>query len=101
MCLLLWESLDSYILQAALEPLGVSAYKLAQDIGVPRNRVSAIINGTRAITADTALRLAQYFGTSADMWMSLQATHDLRVVQRDHGRAIVDAVAPVERGAAA
>lgn len=61
-----------------LEPLGLSAGALARAIGVPRNRVGGILGGSRAITADTALRLGIYFGTSAEFWLSLQASYDLK-----------------------
>lgn len=60
-----------------LTPLGVSAYRLAKEIGVPATRVSEILHGRRAITADTALRLAKYFGTSAKFWLGLQEDYDL------------------------
>ncbi len=62
-----------------LEPMGITAYRLAHDIGVPPNRVTGILNGKRAMTADTALRLSRYFGTSAGFWMNLQARHDLKL----------------------
>lgn len=60
-----------------LKPLEVSAYRLAKEINVPATRVSEILHGRRAITADTALRLAKYFGTSAKFWLGLQEDHDL------------------------
>ena len=60
-----------------LEPLDVSAYRLAKEIGVPATRISEILHGRRAITADTALRLAKYFGTSAKFWLGLQEDYDL------------------------
>jgi len=60
-----------------LLPLGLSAYKLSKDIGVPQTRLSEIINGKRAITADTALRLSRYFGNSAKFWLGLQIDFDL------------------------
>ena len=60
-----------------LKPLEVSAYRLAKEIGVPATRVSEILHGRRAITADTALRLAKYFGTSAKFWLGLQEDYDL------------------------
>ena len=62
-----------------LEPLRVSQYRLATDIGVPPRRINEIVHGTRGVTADTALRLAHYFGTSAQFWMNLQARYDLQV----------------------
>ena len=66
-----------------LEPLGVSQYRLAKDISVPARRINEIVHGTRAISADTALRLARYFGTSDRFWLNLQARYDLEV-ERDH-----------------
>ena len=66
-----------------LEPLGVSQYRVAHDISVPPRRINEIVHGTRAITADTALRLARYFGTSDRFWLNLQARYDLEV-ERDH-----------------
>lgn len=65
-----------------LEPLKISQNQLARDIDVPVSRVSAIVKGERAITADTALRLAKYLGTSAEMWLHLQSTYDLRLALR-------------------
>jgi antitoxin HigA-1 len=66
-----------------LEPLGLSQYRLAKDISVPARRINEIVHGTRAISADTALRLARYFGTSDRFWLNLQARYDLEM-QRDH-----------------
>lgn len=60
-----------------LEPMNLSAYRLAKDISVPLTRITAILDGERAITADTALRLARYFGTSERFWLNLQTTYDL------------------------
>lgn len=60
-----------------LLPFGISAYKLAKDIGIPQTRVSEILRGNRRITADTALRLSKYFGNSAKFWMGLQNDFDL------------------------
>src|SRR6185369_1810084 len=61
--------------QEFLDPLGVSAYRLAKDVSVPINRVAAIVAGRRSITADTALRFARYFGTDAQSWINLQARY--------------------------
>ena len=60
-----------------LKPLSISQYKLAKDIGIPQTRVSQIIKGNRRITADTALRISQYFGNSAKFWLGLQDDFDL------------------------
>lgn len=65
-----------------LDPLGLSAYKLAKDIKVPFNRVTEIVHGRRGISAETALRLARYFGTDAQSWVNLQAAYDVTVVKR-------------------
>jgi addiction module HigA family antidote len=71
------------VLQADfLDPLGVSQYRLAQDISVPARRINEIVHGKRAVSADTALRLARYFGTSERFWLNLQARFDLEQ-QRD------------------
>mgnify|MGYP001578388753 CR=1 FL=1 len=65
-----------------MKPLGVSINALAREIAVPPNRVSEIVGGKRAITADTALRLGKYFGVSPELWLNLQVDHDLRVAKR-------------------
>jgi antitoxin HigA-1 len=68
--------------------LNMSASELARRIKVPTNRVTGILNGRRAITGDTALRLAHFFGTSAEFWLNLQSVHDLRVADAKTGRLI-------------
>jgi addiction module HigA family antidote len=65
-----------------LEPLALSQYRLAHDVSVPPRRINEIVHGTRAITADTALRLARFFGTTERFWLNLQARYDLET-QRD------------------
>jgi addiction module HigA family antidote len=67
------------LLEEFLNPLGLSQYRLATDISVSPRRINEIVHGKRAITADTALRLARYFGTSERFWLNLQARHDLEV----------------------
>ena len=67
--------------EAFLTPLGVSQYRLAVDLGVPPRRINEIVLGRRSISADTALRLAHYFGNSAEFWMSLQSRYDLLLEQ--------------------
>ena len=62
-----------------LKPLGISQYRLAKDISVPPRRINEIVHGKRAITADTALRLARYFGLSERFWLNLQSRYDLEV----------------------
>jgi len=70
------------LLEEFLKPMGISINKLAREIGVPPGRISTIVNGKRAITADTALRLAAYFGTSPELWLNLQTDYDLRIARR-------------------
>jgi len=65
-----------------LVPLGITEYRLAKDIGVSPRRINEIVHGRRAITVDTAFRLSQYFGTSVELWLHLQANHDLEVFRR-------------------
>src|SRR5437763_1076065 len=67
------------LLEDFLEPLELSQYRLAKDMNVPARRINQIVRGSRAITADTALRLARYFGTSDRFWLNLQARYDLEV----------------------
>ncbi|MGC2466135.1 MAG: HigA family addiction module antitoxin [Candidatus Acidiferrum sp.] len=71
-----------------LEALDMSAAELARKLDVPTNRVTQILHGTRSITGDTALRLAHFFGTSAQFWLNLQTLYDLRIAQQKTGRAI-------------
>jgi antitoxin HigA-1 len=71
-----------------LKALNMSAAELARKLGVPTNRVTQILNGTRAVTGDTALRLAHFFGTSAQFWLNLQCVYDLRLAQEKAGKSI-------------
>jgi addiction module HigA family antidote len=71
-----------------LDALGMSASAFAAKIDVPVNRITAILNGTRAITADTALRLAHFFGTSPQFWINLQGLYELRRAEQKAGKAI-------------
>ena len=71
-----------------LEVLNMSAAELARKIDVPTNRVTQIVNGTRSITGDTALRLAHFFGTSEQFWLNLQTLYDLRLAQERIGKSI-------------
>ena len=73
------------LLEEFMKPMGISINRLARDIGVPPGRISAIVNGKRAITADTAIRLGRYFGTSPEVWMGLQVDYELRIAQRTIG----------------
>lgn len=70
------------LLEEFLKPLGLSQYRLAKGLSVPARRINEIVLGVRSITADTALRLARFFGTSERFWLNLQATYDLEV-ERD------------------
>jgi antitoxin HigA-1 len=71
-----------------LEAPDMSAAELARKLSVPTNRVTQILNGTRSITGDTALRLAHFFGTSAQFWLNLQTLYDLRLAQEKAGKSI-------------
>ncbi len=76
------------LLAEELRELGLSAAELARQIAVPINRVNGIINGQRGVTADTALRLAHWFGTSPQLWMNLQQMYELRVAEMAVGAQI-------------
>ena len=71
-----------------LKELGMSAAELARKLDVPTNRITGILNAQRAITGDTALRLAHFFGTSAEFWLNLQSLYDLRIAQKRIGKSI-------------
>jgi addiction module HigA family antidote len=71
-----------------LSELEMSAAELARQLEVPTNRITEILNGRRAITGDTALRLAHFFGTSAEFWLNLQSLYEIRIAQRRAGKAI-------------
>ena len=73
-----------------LNSLDMSAAELARQLNVPTNRITQILNGTRAITGDTALRLAHFFGTSAEFWLNLQSLYELRLAQNKAGKSIKD-----------
>lgn len=72
------------LLEEFMLPLGISQNRLASDIDVPVSRIAGIVKGTRAITADTALRLGEYFGTSAEFWMNLQASYEMRIARQTY-----------------
>lgn len=76
------------LLEEFLKPFGISQYRLAVEIHVPPRRINEIVHGLRSITADTALRLARYFGTSPAFWMNLQTRYDLEVQTDRLGRRI-------------
>ena len=79
---------DEILLDDFMKPMRLSINRLARDIVVPPERISAIVNGKCSITADTALRLSRYFGISSDLWLGLQAEYDLRITQRTVGAEI-------------
>jgi antitoxin HigA-1 len=71
------------LLEDFLKPMGITAYRLARDIGVQQTRISQILRGERAITLDTAIRLARYFGTTPRLWLNLQMAWDLEELERN------------------
>ena len=71
-----------------LKELNISAAELARQLDVPTNRVTEILNGRRAITGDTALRLAHFFGTTAEFWLNLQSLYELRIAEKKVGKSI-------------
>ncbi len=76
------------ILKDELNEIGISAAELARQLRVPENRMSEVIRGRRNITADTALRLGRWFGTSAEFWMNLQKNYELRKAEQEHSKEI-------------
>ncbi|HEY9703536.1 MAG TPA: HigA family addiction module antitoxin [Allocoleopsis sp.] len=82
------------ILADELEELGISASELAREIYVPTNRITQILNGQRGITADTALRLGQWFGTGAQLWLNLQKSYELRLAEQLTGEEIKQTIKP-------
>ena len=79
-----------------LEPMRISINQLSRDLSVPPNRISEIVNGKRAITADTALRLQRYFGVEAQFWLNLQTEYDLRMMKRKIWADIEQRIIPVK-----
>lgn len=82
------------LLEEFLEPMALSQYRLAKDIHVPPRRINEIVHGTRGVSADTALRLARYFGTSERFWLNLQAQFDLDVESDRIGDQIKHEIVP-------
>ncbi len=76
------------LMEEFLEPMGISQYRLAKDLSVPPRRINEIVHGKRAISADTALRLARYFGMSETFWSNLQAHYDLEIQKDRLGRIL-------------
>lgn len=87
------------LLEDFLKPLEITRYRLAKSIGVPQRRIDEICAGKRAITADTALRLARYFGTDAQSWMNLQAGYDLEMAEITLIKRILREVKPLKEAA--
>ena len=84
------------LLEDFLKPMGITQYRLAKDIQVHPRRINEIVHGQRSISADTALRLAQYFGTSAELWVNLQAHYDLEVARDNLEGRIKSEVTPMK-----
>lgn len=80
------------LLEEFLQPMGISQYRLAKDTNVDPRRINAIVHGQRAVTADTALRLSRYFGTSARFWLNLQMQYDLEQQKDELGDRLQDEV---------
>jgi len=87
------------ILREEMEELDLSARAMAEAINVPANRVSAILNGTRGITADTALRLSRYLGTTPEVWINLQKSYELRSAEIEAGQEIERQIQPRSKAA--
>jgi addiction module HigA family antidote len=82
------------LLEEYLKPLGMSINALAMKLRVPATRIDAIVKGNRAVTADSAMRLARFFGTSPEFWVNLQSMHDLSKARMERGRQIEREVEP-------
>jgi addiction module HigA family antidote len=87
------------LLEDFLKPMGITRYRLAKSIGVPQRRVDEICAGKRSVTADTALRLARFFGADAQSWMNLQAEYDLEIAEITLAERIVQEVKPLKEAA--
>jgi addiction module HigA family antidote len=83
------------LLEEFLEPMGISQYRIAKDIGVPPRRINEIVHGNRAVSADTALRLAKYFGTSERFWLNLQIRYELEIEKDRLGDRLETEVIPL------
>jgi len=84
------------LLEEFMKPMGISQNKLSRDIDAPVGRINEIVHGVRAVTPDTALRLAAYFGTTPEFWMNLQSRFDLKIAKRRLGASIQKAVRPLQ-----
>jgi addiction module HigA family antidote len=85
------------LLEEFLKPMDISQYRLSKDLGVPPRRINEIVHGKRSISANTALRLARYFGTSERFWMNLQSRYDLEVEKDRLGKRLLEEVHPKAR----
>ena len=85
------------LLEDFLKPLGISQYRLAKEMKVYPRKINEIVHGNRAITADTALRLSRYFGTSAELWMNLQALYDLEKTRDEIEEQVAKEITPLAR----
>ncbi len=84
------------LLKRELQARGLSANRLALDLGVPSGRITDILNGRRSITADTAVRLGRYFGNGSRFWIDLQGQYDIALVERERGDEIAERVRPAD-----
>ncbi len=85
------------LLEDFLLPLGISQYRLAKEMKVYPRKINEIVHGKRSITADTALRMSRYFGTSAELWMNLQSLYDLEKARDKLNAQLIEDVVPLER----
>lgn len=84
-------------LREIMEDAGLTQYRLAKELGVQQTRISQVLTGRRAITADTAIRLGRFFGTTAEMWLNLQKNYDLELAERQNGDEITRTITPLTR----
>lgn len=87
------------LLKDFIEPLGLTRYRVAKEIRVPQRRIDEVCAGTRAISADTALRLGRYFGVEPQFWLNLQSQHDLEIAERNFGVAAASQIVPLKDAA--
>jgi antitoxin HigA-1 len=90
---------DEILLEEFLKPLGMSMNKLAAELHVPANRITQIVEGDRSITGETALRLARYFGTSAEFWLGMQKDYELQVARDEFEAEVQRQVHPRDKAA--
>jgi addiction module HigA family antidote len=82
-----------------IEPLGLTRYRVAKEVGVPQRRIDEVCAGLRAVSADTALRLGRYFGVEPQFWMNLQSQYDLEVAEASLGKSIAASIVPLRDAA--